>query len=82
MRGKLIMIKNPANAIKDSTSFSLPRSLDNLPAFLEAQVENPKSLEGAPKENGSPHTIIIAGAGLRAADLVRYVVSHPVSGPL
>jgi hypothetical protein len=50
--------------------------LENLPAFLEAHAENPKALEEAPKENGSPHTIIVAGAGLRAADLVRYNSSH------
>ncbi|KAI3321488.1 U3-containing 90S pre-ribosomal complex subunit-domain containing protein [Xylariaceae sp. AK1471] len=61
------------NAIKDSSSFSEPRTLENLPAFLEAHAESPKTLEDAPKENGSPHTIIVAGAGLRAADLVRAV---------
>ncbi|KAI1825002.1 U3-containing 90S pre-ribosomal complex subunit-domain containing protein [Xylaria intraflava] len=61
------------NAIKDSSSFTEPRNLENLPAFLEAHAKNPKALGDAPKENGSPHTIIVAGAGLRAADLVRAV---------
>ncbi|KAI1323954.1 U3-containing 90S pre-ribosomal complex subunit-domain containing protein [Xylariaceae sp. FL0255] len=61
------------NAIKDSSSFSEARSLENLPAFLEAQVSDPKALGEAPKENGSPHTLIVTGAGLRAADLVRAI---------
>ncbi|KAJ2972566.1 hypothetical protein NUW58_g9159 [Xylaria curta] len=61
------------NAIKDSSSFSEPRSLDNLPAFLEAHAKDPKMLADAPKENGSPHTLIVTGAGLRAAEVVRAV---------
>ncbi|KAI0967839.1 U3-containing 90S pre-ribosomal complex subunit-domain containing protein [Xylaria arbuscula] len=61
------------NAIKDSSSFSMPRNLENLPAFLEAHAKDPKKLGDAPKENGSPHTIIVTGAGLRAAELARAV---------
>ncbi|KAH9895513.1 U3-containing 90S pre-ribosomal complex subunit-domain containing protein [Xylariomycetidae sp. FL2044] len=61
------------NAIKDTTSFQDMRTLKNLPAFLEAQTEKPESLSQAPKQNGAPHTIIVTGAGLRAADLVRAV---------
>ncbi|KAI1351090.1 U3-containing 90S pre-ribosomal complex subunit-domain containing protein [Xylaria sp. FL0043] len=61
------------NAIKDSSSFSKPRNLENLPAFLEAHAKDPKALGDAPKENGSPHTIIVTGAGLRAAELARAV---------
>ncbi|KAI0509249.1 U3-containing 90S pre-ribosomal complex subunit-domain containing protein [Xylaria bambusicola] len=61
------------NAIKDSSSFSKPRNLESLPAYLEAHAKNPKKLGDAPKENGSPHTIIVTGAGLRAAELVRAV---------
>ncbi|KAI2632829.1 U3-containing 90S pre-ribosomal complex subunit-domain containing protein [Xylaria nigripes] len=61
------------NAIKDSSSFPSPRNLENLPSFLETHAKNPEELAGAPKANGSPHTIIVAGAGLRAADLVRAV---------
>lgn len=65
-----------ANAIKDSSSFSEPRNLENLPAFLEAHAENPMMLGDAAKENGSPHTIIVTGAGLRAAELARYAPSR------
>ncbi|KAI2472309.1 U3-containing 90S pre-ribosomal complex subunit-domain containing protein [Annulohypoxylon bovei var. microspora] len=58
--------------ITDTTSFQELRTLENLPNFLEKFVD-PKKLGSAPKENGSPHTLIVTGAGLRAADLVRSV---------
>ena len=61
-----------ANTIRDSTSWKEPRSTDNLPAFLEAFAGENEKLDQAPKKCGSPHTIIVAGAGLRAANLVRY----------
>ncbi|KAI1105992.1 U3-containing 90S pre-ribosomal complex subunit-domain containing protein [Jackrogersella minutella] len=60
------------NCIADTTSFPKQRTLENLPEFLE-QFTDPKKLGEAPKENGSPHTLIVTGAGLRAADLVRSV---------
>lgn len=61
-----------ANTIRDSTSWKELRSTENLPAFLEAFAGENEKLDQAPKKCGSPHTIIVAGAGLRAADLVRY----------
>ncbi|OTA98448.1 hypothetical protein M426DRAFT_69808 [Hypoxylon sp. CI-4A] len=60
------------NCITDTTSFQELRTLENLPKFLE-QFVDPAKLGQAPKQNGSPHTIIVTGAGLRAADLVRSV---------
>jgi hypothetical protein len=39
---------------------------------LEAFTGESEKLDQAPKKPGSPHTLIVAGAGLRAADLVRY----------
>ena len=60
-----------ANAIKDTTSWQKPRNLENLPEFLEEFSGDAKALGEAPKANGSPHTIVVAGAGLRAAELVR-----------
>jgi protein CMS1 len=61
-----------ANAIKDTTSWQKPRDLENLPEFLEEFAgEDPKRLGEAPVAKGSPHTIVVAGAGLRAAELVR-----------
>jgi len=43
-----------------------------LPDFLEKFAGNPKKLSSSNKKNGSPHTIIITAAGLRAADIARY----------
>ncbi|KAL2161301.1 hypothetical protein VTH06DRAFT_8521 [Thermothelomyces fergusii] len=60
-----------ANYIRDSTSWEKPRSLENLPEFLETFSRESEKLDEAPKQPGSPHTLIVAGAGLRAADLVR-----------
>src|ERR1700722_17724881 len=62
-------------AICDTTSWNSPRNLENLPGFLEKFSENPTKLWSASKKNGAPHTIIVAGAGLRAADLARYIFS-------
>ncbi|KAI0173617.1 U3-containing 90S pre-ribosomal complex subunit-domain containing protein [Hypoxylon sp. FL1284] len=58
--------------ITDTTSFQKPRNLESLPDFLE-QFADPKKLSQAPEMNGSPHTLIVTGAGLRAADIVRSV---------
>ncbi len=66
-----------ANAVKDTTTWEKPRSLDNLPEFLETFSDGPKKLQEAPKKKGSPHTIIVAGAGLRAANIVRHVYTTP-----
>ncbi|KAF6810252.1 hypothetical protein CSOJ01_06443 [Colletotrichum sojae] len=60
-----------ANAIKDTTEWAEPRSLDKLPGFLEKFAEMPEKLHTAPEKKGAPHTIVVAAAGLRAADIVR-----------
>jgi len=59
----------PIQAILDTTSWDEPRTTENLPAFLEHF--GGKNLSTAPELKGSPHTLILAGAGLRAADLTR-----------
>ncbi|EME86582.1 uncharacterized protein MYCFIDRAFT_29694 [Pseudocercospora fijiensis CIRAD86] len=66
----------PESAITDTTSFSQDRVTDSLPTFLEQfagarRKKQGKKLENAPNEKGAPHTIVVAGAGLRAADLTR-----------
>lgn len=74
----------PVAAIRDTTTTTTttaaaseqrPRTKENLAAFLEEHVGGDelerKRLGTAPKACGAPHTIIVAGAGLRAADLVR-----------
>ncbi|KAJ6444037.1 DNA/RNA helicase, DEAD/DEAH box type [Purpureocillium lavendulum] len=62
-----------ANSIRDTTEWKETRTLDHLPDFMEKFVDNPASLSKAPKKKGAPHTLIVAGAGLRAADIVRAV---------
>lgn len=64
-----------ASAIQDATSWQETRTLEKLPGFLEKVTEDPEDLKKAPKKKGSPHTLIVVGAGLRAADVVRYDIS-------
>ncbi|KAG0650236.1 cms1 [Hyphodiscus hymeniophilus] len=63
----------PTTAIQDTTAWSQPRTTDNLPTFLEKFASNATKLWSASKKNGAPHTILVAAAGLRAADLARVV---------
>lgn len=71
-----------ANAIRDTTDFTKTRTKENLADFLEQfaaaegkegqeKEKETKRLGEAPPKNGAPHTIVVAGGGLRAADLVR-----------
>ncbi|OAA60017.1 Protein kinase-like domain protein [Cordyceps fumosorosea ARSEF 2679] len=62
-----------ANAITDATGFTEQRTLEKLPDFLAHFCKNPDSLGKASKKLGTPHSIIVTGAGLRAADIVRAV---------
>lgn len=64
-----------ANAIQDTTSWQESRTLEKLPEFLENLTQDPESLKSASKK-GAPHTLIVTSAGLRAADIVRYVSSR------
>ncbi|OJK00699.1 hypothetical protein ASPACDRAFT_117064 [Aspergillus aculeatus ATCC 16872] len=62
----------PDSAFLDTSSFESPRNLENLPAFLKAfSPEKGAHLAKSSEEKGTPHTLVIAGAGLRAADVVR-----------
>ncbi|KAK3072722.1 Protein cms1 [Teratosphaeriaceae sp. CCFEE 6253] len=66
----------PERAIMDTTSWDRSRATDDLASFVEKFAGPRRSKKGrmlvnAPKEKGSPHTLIVAGAGLRAADLTR-----------
>lgn len=64
----------PVQAFKDTTSFEQVRKLAQLPDYLKAySPEKGARLGRASEEKGSPHTLVIAPAGLRAADLVRWV---------
>jgi hypothetical protein len=70
-----------AGAIQDTTSWEKPRTLDNLPSFLEKYSGNAAKLWSASKKNGAPHTIIVTAAGLRAADLARYAALIRIGVP-
>jgi U3-containing 90S pre-ribosomal complex subunit len=60
------------HAFLDTTSFESARALDKLPGFLKAFSTNEGSrLSKSAEEKGTPHTLVVAPAGLRAADLVR-----------
>ncbi|KAK4996060.1 Protein cms1 [Elasticomyces elasticus] len=64
----------PEKAILDTTTWEKPRDLASLPEFLSQFSEQNKGgqkLSAALKKNGSPHTIVVTGAGRRAADLTR-----------
>lgn len=64
----------PVQAFQDTTAFEQARKLAQLPDYLKAySPEKGARLGSASEEKGSPHTLVIASAGLRAADLVRFV---------
>lgn len=58
-----------ARTIYDSTSYTEPRKLDNLPAFLKKQFGALKPTSNKPP--GAPHTIVVTASGIRAADVCR-----------
>ncbi|KOS22408.1 Protein cms1 [Escovopsis weberi] len=62
-----------ASCIRDTTSWEETRSLEKLPGFIEKFSEHPEELTRVPKKTGAPHTIIVTGAGLRAANITRAV---------
>ncbi|KAF2427588.1 hypothetical protein EJ08DRAFT_592794 [Tothia fuscella] len=61
----------PTKAILDTSSWEEMRDLTQLPAFLRKFAEPGETLEVGPLSKGSPHTLVITAAGLRAADLTR-----------
>lgn len=67
--------RHAEKAIHDTTAYSSsPRTIDHLPDFLEHFAGSKKRKQGlrtAPAEKGHPHTLVVAGAGLRAAELAR-----------
>lgn len=51
--------------------------LKDLPGFLEhysSRGGGHKFLSSSPEQAGSPHTIVVTSAGLRAADIARYAI--------
>lgn len=63
----------PDSAFLDTSSYDGSRALDKLPEFLKAFSPNKGAgLSKASEEKGTPHTLVVSGAALRAADVVRY----------
>ena len=61
----------PSSAFLDTTSFDQSRIMDKLPEFLKLFSPKGSQLSNSSEEKGSPHTIVVAPAAIRAADLVR-----------
>lgn len=67
----------PEKAILDTTDFAENRVAEQLEPFLERfaaprrKKTGGRKLSDAPTQKGMPHTLVVAGAGLRAADLTR-----------
>ncbi|KAL4970002.1 uncharacterized protein BDV14DRAFT_67183 [Aspergillus stella-maris] len=61
----------PDSAFLDTSSFTSPRELENLPGFLKAFAHKGEKLADSSQQKGTPHTIVVSSAALRAADVVR-----------
>ncbi|KAJ5766510.1 uncharacterized protein N7511_004126 [Penicillium nucicola] len=61
----------PDSAFLDTSSFTATRDLDQLPDFLKAFSPKNADLSKSSEQNGTPHTLVISGAALRAANVVR-----------
>ncbi|KAF2440232.1 hypothetical protein P171DRAFT_419775 [Karstenula rhodostoma CBS 690.94] len=59
----------PTRTLRDTTSYTEPRTLESLAAFLKQQC---KHIQATPKESrGAPHTLVISASGQRAADVFK-----------
>ncbi|KAF2275935.1 uncharacterized protein EI97DRAFT_433868 [Westerdykella ornata] len=59
----------PAHCIKDTSSWTEPRTLEKLAAFLKSQSKDLKPTAKSP--TGAPHTLVVTASGIRAADTYR-----------
>ncbi|KAF1841402.1 uncharacterized protein K460DRAFT_318299 [Cucurbitaria berberidis CBS 394.84] len=62
-----------ARTVQDSTSWSEPRTTDNLSAFIKRHSSTLKATPSKPA--GAPHTIVVTASGIRAADVCRSLKS-------
>lgn len=70
----------PQKIFYNTSDFELPRKLDNLPVFLEQFSKGAGSLSESSEIPGSPHTLVIAASGLRAAEVTRFeIYPHQLS---
>jgi protein CMS1 len=70
----------PESAFLDTSSFTSARTLEKLPDFLKAFSPKGVKLSDSSEQKGTPHTIVVSPAGLRAADVVRWVIALYVAG--
>ncbi|CUS14484.1 unnamed protein product [Tuber aestivum] len=68
------------SAFLDTTSFTSPRTLGNLPAYLETFSKF--ALVKSPATPGTPHTLVLTSAALRATDLARAVRKYQTKDSL
>ncbi|PLB52363.1 hypothetical protein P170DRAFT_402452 [Aspergillus steynii IBT 23096] len=62
----------PDTAFLDTSSFNEARQLGSLPAFIKAfNPTKGSDPSKASEEKGTPHTLVVSSAALRAADVVR-----------
>ncbi|OQE78473.1 hypothetical protein PENNAL_c0056G10727 [Penicillium nalgiovense] len=61
----------PDSAFLDTSSFTPTRKLEQLPEFLKTFSSKGTDLSKSSEKNGTPHTLVVSGAALRAADVVR-----------
>jgi protein CMS1 len=71
-----VLTRIKASAILDTTAHTETRTSDQLPKFLEQFAGERRSKKGskllnAPEAKSSPHTLVVAGGGQRAADVAR-----------
>lgn len=63
----------------DTSSFNEPRQLGQLTAFIKAfNPTKGSDPSKASMEKGTPHTLVVSSAALRAADVVRYAICHAI----
>ncbi|RMD40248.1 hypothetical protein DV735_g4883, partial [Chaetothyriales sp. CBS 134920] len=63
----------PSSVFRDTTGFKDPHVADQLPNFLISQTSSPDCLKTC-EGTASPHTAVLAAAGMRVADLYRALV--------
>lgn len=69
-----VLTREIGQAFLDTSSWDSSRKLDDLPAFLKKYSPSKGSpLSKASEVKGSPHTLVVTLAGLRAADITRSV---------
>ena len=61
----------PQKIFSDTSGFEASRTLGDLPSFLEHFSDKTEDLSTSSERPGSPHTLVIAASGMRAADVTR-----------